>query len=311
MKKWKVAGLALALWSTFSQAEVTLHVGDQKGGMRSQLEAANRLEGLSYKIEWAEFPAAAPLAEALNAGAIDVGIIGDAPLLFAVAAGAQAKAIAVSKSDAYGTALLVRPDSPITSAADLKGKSIATNRGSIGHFVALKALESAGLSAKDVTFRFLPPSEAKLALIQGSVDVWATWEPYTAYAESVDKLRVAVSGRGLWSGNTFLAATDSALADSEKKAAIADYLTRLNAAQIWANRHPDVYGKTLAKIIGFPEDVARLSFERRHSVWQTIDNATVAQQQQTADFYHAASLLPKAVQVTPTFSHAFQVPAQG
>jgi sulfonate transport system substrate-binding protein len=311
MKKWKVAGMALALWSTFSQAEVTLHVGDQKGGMRSQLEAANRLEGLPYKIEWAEFPAAAPLAEALNAGAIDVGIIGDAPLLFAVAAGAQAKAIAVSKSDAYGTALLVRPDSPITSAADLKGKSIATNRGSIGHFVALKALESAGLSAKDVTFRFLPPSEAKLALIQGSVDVWATWEPYTAYAESVDKLRVAVSGRGLWSGNTFLAATESALADSEKNAAIADYLTRLNAAQIWANQHPDVYGKTLAKIIGFPEDVARLSFERRHSVWQTIDNATVAQQQQTADFYHAASLLPKAIQVTPTFSHAFQVPTQG
>lgn len=311
MKKWKIAGLALALWSTFSQAEVTLHVGDQKGGMRSQLEAANRLEGLPYKIEWAEFPAAAPLAEALNAGAIDVGIIGDAPLLFAVAAGAQAKAIAVSKSDAYGTALLVRPNSPITSAADLKAKSIATNRGSIGHFVALKALESAGLSAKDVTFRFLPPSEAKLALIQGSVDVWATWEPYTAYAESVDKLRVAVSGRGLWSGNTFLAATESALADSEKKAAIADYLARLNAAQIWANQHPDVYGKTLAKIIGFPEDVARLSFERRHSVWQTIDNATVAQQQQTADFYHAASLLPKAIQVTPTFSHAFQVPAQG
>ncbi|WP_435945187.1 ABC transporter substrate-binding protein [Dryocola sp. BD586] len=311
MKKWITAGLALAMWSAFSQAEVTLHVGDQKGGMRSQLEAANKLENLPYKIEWSEFPAAAPLAEALNAGAIDVGIIGDAPLLFAVAAGAQAKAIAVSKSDPYGTALLVRPDSPIKSAADLKGKSIATNRGSIGHFVALKALESAGLSAKDVTFRFLPPSEAKLALIQGSVDVWATWEPYTAYAESVDKLRVAVNGRGLWSGNTFLAATDGALADGEKKAAIADYLQRLNAAQIWANQHPDVYGKTLAKIIGFPEDVARLSFERRHSVWQTINDATVAQQQQTADFYHASSLLPKTIQVTPTFSHAFQVAHQG
>ncbi|HKM96673.1 MAG TPA: ABC transporter substrate-binding protein [Buttiauxella sp.] len=307
MKHWIVAGLALALWGNAVQAEVTLRIGDQKGGMRSQLDAAGKLEDLPYKIEWSEFPAAAPLAEALNAGAIDVGIIGDAPLLFAVAAGAQAKAIAVSKADAYGTALLVRPDSPVKSAADLKGKSIATNRGSIGHFVALKALASAGLSAKDVTFRFLPPSEAKLALIQGSVDVWATWEPYTAYAESVDKLRVAVNGRGLWSGNSFLAATDSALADLEKKAAITDYLQRLNAAQIWANQHPDIYGKALAKIIGFPEDVARLSFERRHPVWQTINDATVTQQQQTADFYYASELLPKTIQVIPTFSHAFQV----
>ena len=307
MKHWIVAGFALALWGNAVQAEVTLRIGDQKGGMRSQLDAAGKLENLPYKIEWSEFPAAAPLAEALNAGAIDVGIIGDAPLLFAVAAGAQAKAIAVSKADAYGTALLVRPDSPVKSAADLKGKSIATNRGSIGHFVALKALASAGLSAKDVTFRFLPPSEAKLALIQGAVDVWATWEPYTAYAESVDKLRVAVNGRGLWSGNSFLAATDSALDDHEKKAAITDYLQRLNAAQIWANQHPDIYAKALSKIIGFPEDVARLSFERRHPVWQTINDATVTQQQQTADFYYASELLPKTIQVTPTFSHAFQV----
>ncbi|STU73127.1 nitrate/sulfonate/bicarbonate ABC transporter periplasmic protein [Klebsiella pneumoniae subsp. ozaenae] len=51
--------------------------------MRSQLEAANALQNLPYDIKWAEFPAAAPLAEALNAGAVDAGIIGDAPLLFA------------------------------------------------------------------------------------------------------------------------------------------------------------------------------------------------------------------------------------
>ena len=93
--------------------QITLRVADQKGNMRAQLEAANKLDKLPYKIEWSEFPAAAPLAEALNAQAVDVGIIGDAPLLFAQAAGAQVKAIAVDKSDAYGTALLVKPDSPV------------------------------------------------------------------------------------------------------------------------------------------------------------------------------------------------------
>ncbi len=191
---------------------MTLRLADQKGNMRAQLEAAGALDELTYDIRWFEFPAAAPLAEALNAGAVDAGIIGDAPLLFALAAGARLKAIAVDKSDPYGTAVLVRGDSPLRSANDLKGQRIATGRGSIGHFVALKALASVGLGEKDVEFRFLGPVDAKMALANGSVDAWATWEPYTALAETADKARVLVDGRGLWAGNSFLAATDSALA---------------------------------------------------------------------------------------------------
>ncbi len=84
--------------------------------MRSQLEAANALQNLPYDIKWAEFPAAAPLAEALNAGAVDAGIIGDAPLLFATANGAPVKAIAVDKSNPAGTAVLVSPGSTLKAA---------------------------------------------------------------------------------------------------------------------------------------------------------------------------------------------------
>ena len=67
--------LALGGYAT-AQERITLRIADQKGGMRSQLEAANALQNLPYDIKWAEFPAAAPLAEALNAGAVDAGIIG-------------------------------------------------------------------------------------------------------------------------------------------------------------------------------------------------------------------------------------------
>lgn len=93
--------LALGGYAT-AQERLTLRIADQKGGMRSQLEAANALQNLPYDIKWAEFPAAAPLAEALNAGAVDAGIIGDAPLLFALANGAPVKAIAVDKSNRRG-----------------------------------------------------------------------------------------------------------------------------------------------------------------------------------------------------------------
>ncbi|SQC84940.1 nitrate/sulfonate/bicarbonate ABC transporter periplasmic protein [Klebsiella pneumoniae] len=93
--------LALGGYAT-AQERLTLRIADQKGGMRSQLEAANALQNLPYDIKWAEFPAAAPLAEALNAGAVDAGIIGDAPLLFALANGAPVKAIAVDKKQPGG-----------------------------------------------------------------------------------------------------------------------------------------------------------------------------------------------------------------
>ena len=281
-----------------AQERITLRIADQKGGMRSQLEAANALRDLPYEIKWAEFPAAAPLAEALNAGAVDAGIIGDAPLLFALANGAPVKAIAVDKSNPAGTAVLVSPDSALKSAADLKGKRIATGKGSIGHFVALKALEQAGISPKEVQWVFLGP-----------VDAWATWEPYTTQLVKTAEGKILVSGKGLLPGNTFLAATDDALKDPQKRAALQDYLTRLAGAERWAYANLDSYGKTLGEIIRFPADIARAQFANRQSQWQPLDAQTVAQQQSTANFYLANGLIRAKLDVTPTFDNGFSVPA--
>lgn len=313
MKPWKLlpilAGVLLATGQLAAHAAdaLVLRIADQKGNMRAQLEAADALKDLPYQIQWAEFPAAAPLAEALNAGVVDAGIIGDAPLLFALAAGAPVKAIAVDKSDPYGTAIIANGDTPLHSAADLKGKRIATGRGSIGHFVALKALASAGLTEKDVDFRFLGPVDAKLALANGSVDAWSTWEPYTALSEINDKAKVVVNGRGLWAGNSFLAATDKALADPARRAALQDYINRVAGAQVWAYQHLDVYSQSLSKIIGFPEAAAKLSFERRAMHWVPLDEATIAEQQKTADFYHDHGLIPQRIEARPTFDLGFTV----
>src|ERR1700691_5525719 len=75
-----------------------LKVGDQSLQTRGILEASGQLKDLPYQIEWFNFPAAQPLGEALNAGAVDVGGLGDAPLVFALAAGAQVRAVAATRS---------------------------------------------------------------------------------------------------------------------------------------------------------------------------------------------------------------------
>ena len=277
-----------------------LKAGDQKGGLLALLEAAGELKNLDYDIQWTEFPAAAPLAEALNAEAVDLGPIGDAPLIFALAQGVRVKAFAANRSDAYATALIVKADAPITDGAGLKGKSVATNRGSIGHYVTLRTLAAAGLKPSDVQFRFLAPPDAKLALVTGAVDAWATWDPYTSVAEVVDKLRVLQSGRGLWSGLSYTVATETAL--REKRPQLVDFRARVARAQLWANSHVPEYSETLARIIGIPLAAARLSFERRQTRYIPIDAALGSEQQRTADFYLEAGLLPRRLDVSGGFT---------
>ena len=298
-----VAATFLSPVLAHAQPRPLLRAGDQKGGLRALLEAAGELKNIAYDIKWSEFPAAAPLAEALNADAVDFGPIGDAPLLFTLAAGSRVKAFAANRSDAYGTAILVAPNSPLKGAASLKGKIVATNRGSIGHFVTLKALASVGLKPGDIDLRFLPPPDAKLALTQGSVDAWATWEPYTALAETGGHAKVLVNGRGLWSGLSFLAATESALRD--KRGILQDFKLRVARAQVWSYQHPAEFGAALARIIGIPAEAARLQFERRATRWQDIDSQVIADQQRTADFYLDAGLVKQRLEVRGTFDTRF------
>jgi sulfonate transport system substrate-binding protein len=69
-----VAIIVAAIHPTLAQT--TLRVGDQKSNSQAVMEAAGVLKDLPYKIEWKEFPAAAPLLEALSAGAIETGLVG-------------------------------------------------------------------------------------------------------------------------------------------------------------------------------------------------------------------------------------------
>ncbi|MFD2134184.1 ABC transporter substrate-binding protein [Novosphingobium resinovorum] len=138
-----------------------LRVGSQKGGTKALMLASGALDGAPYKIEWSEFPAAQNLLEALGSGAVDVGLVGDAPFQFAYQAGSPIKAIGAQTTQERtegALALIVPKASTIHGPKDLKGKRIATGRGSVGHYLVLRAMAAAGLGAKDVTITFLSPA---------------------------------------------------------------------------------------------------------------------------------------------------------
>ncbi len=285
-------------------ADPVLRVGDQKGGTQSLMKAASALNDLPYRLEWSQFPAAAPLLEALNANAVDVAFAGDAPTTFALAAGLPGRIIAPIRTTGAATAIMVAKDSPIRSVADLKGNKIATNRGSIGHALVLSVLAAQGWSASDITLVNLMPSEAKTALSTGAVDAWCSWGVYVAQARLVDQARVIVDGgNGLLTGLSYLVATDAAIA--ARRPVLQDFARRLATARRWARSNRDAYAKVLAAEIGISEPVARLIFNTEDPVPIAIDRQVVADEQKTVDLYYNAKLIRTHLDATKLFDASF------
>lgn len=285
------------------RAQAPLRVGDQRGNARAVMEAAGVLKGIEGRIAWSEFPAAAPLVEALNADAIDTGLVGDAPFTFGAAAGVPIKAIAATRENRDGLAILVPKDSPVQSLQDLKGKRIATGRGSIGHQLVLAALENAGLPLDAVQFVFLLPADAKAAYSSGSVDAWSTWEPYVAQEEVTAGARRVANGVGITPGLGFQATRDDAI--KSRRAELADFVRRLAAARKWANANPAGYARTWSALMNIPEPVAELWFRRAQTRVVAVDDSVAVDEQKNIDLYTRARLVRSRIKAEDVLDRTF------
>lgn len=300
-----VAGLGLAAATFKGRDDKVLRVANQKGQVKAMMIASGVLNGAPYTVEWSEFPAAQPLLEAVGGGAVDLGLAADAPFIFAYQSGSPVKAIAVQApanqaSDAL--AILVKTDSPLKSAQDLVGKSVATTRGSIGHHLLLQALERAHIPADKVRVTFLPPGDAKAAFDSGAIDAWATWTPYTNVAIK-EGARTVVDAKD-YGLPLYI---DIANADSidPKRAMLADFLQREAKAIAWARAHPDQFAQVLAKETGLPLDIARASFDRNNRIAQPIGAKIIAHEQAITARFQKADLTDGKRDVASAFDSSF------
>jgi sulfonate transport system substrate-binding protein len=303
MMRWVPAAAVLLGALASAGAQTTLRVGDQKGNSRAVMEAAGVLRDVPYQIEWKEFPAAAPLLEALGAGAIETGLVGDAPFTFAAAAGVPVKAIGAIRQSQQGLAILVPRESSVRGFEDLRGKKIATGRGSIGHQLILAALESKGWSAGDVQIVFLAPSDAKVAYSQGSVDAWSTWEPYVSQEEVLFQSRRVITAEGITPGLGFQVASSAAIRD--KRPELEDFLRRLTAARAWSQSHVGAYAETWGRLMGIPPAVALNWLGRANIRVVPVDDGIVADEQKTIDLYVRAGLIKQKLDAVDIVDRSF------
>jgi sulfonate transport system substrate-binding protein len=282
-----------------------LNVAGQKGTSRALVEAAGVLNGAPYRVAWSEFAAASPLLEALDAGAADVGGVGDAPFIFAYATGARVRAVFAYRSGGSGAsvAVVVPRGSPIRTVADLQGRTIATGKGSVGHYLLLRLLDRAGLPLDAARAVFLNPGDCKAALDRGSVDAWSTWSPYIGLATLHDDDRILADGRGLFAGYGFMAATQAAIA--AKRPLLSDFLQRLAGAYAWARSNPVPYAQALAHDTGLPLDVARDLVSRQDLSPAPITPAIATTEYQTLALFRRAGVATTRASIDQALDPSF------
>ena len=286
-----------------AQPGPTLRIGNQRGGLRSLIEASGVAEGLPYRIEWSEFPAAQPLLEALNADAVDLGTMGDLNFFSVFSSGAPITAISASRSDGASQAIVVRGDSAIRSVADLRGKRVAAARGGWTHYSLLAILHHAGIPFSDVRFSWLLPAEAALAFRTGEVDAWSVWEPYTSLEVLNFSARVLADARGLTPSASVLAVNNRALAARHDQ--LLDFVQRDARAWDWAQANRAAHAALTARIIRQPEPVLLRAYEVSRTRAVPLDEALIREFQQAVDQAHAWGVVPGRVDVARAVDPSF------
>jgi sulfonate transport system substrate-binding protein len=291
-------------------ADVTLHIGDQAGtGAQALLTAAGLIGKLPFKADWSDFTSGPPMLQAMGAGAVDVGGVGNAPPVFAAAGGDQLAIVGALQANPAGSALLVPRGSAIHSVAQLRGKKIAVAQGSSADYHLLTVLTKAGLTVHDVTLVYLQPAAGLAALTSGHVDAWDIWSPFVEESEVLDGATAIVTGTGYGSPYSFTVASRAALADPAKAAAIRDYLSLLAQAHRWASSHLSAWAAVWSKASGLPLTVMTRAAGDDYSLAVPITPAVIASEQQVADAFTASGLIPVHVDLSQFVDTAFNATA--
>ncbi|EKT4451490.1 ABC transporter substrate-binding protein [Pseudomonas putida] len=304
----QLAACVLASSLSLTAAAQTLVVGDQSFNARAVMEAAGVLDDLPYTLEWKQFTAGSPVAEALNVGSLDIGLLGDAPPLFLGALGAPIKVIAVSRQNLDGVAILARKDSNIRSLEDLRGKRAAIWKGSWSQQLLFSALDKAAVPRDALELRYLSALDASHALDGGSVDVIATWEPYVTQQER-QGARVLATAEGLIPAQSFVVANAKAV--EAKRAQISDFLQRLKKARDWTlsdPAHTEAYADAWAKRTRADRDIARAWFARARTDVAPLNPQVIVDAQKTVDFFAGLGLIknyPASSLFDTSFAAAF------
>ena len=260
---------------------------------RQQRGLENLLNPLGIEVQWSEFQFGPPTMEAMRVNAVDIGLVGDTPPIFAQAANSDLLYIAAVPGS--NEVILLPAGSKIQTLADLKGQRLAYARGSAAHNFAIATLEKSGLSPDDVNLVALAPADAAAAFEHGSIDAWAIWDPYYALYENRPGTRVLITSADIAPQNSFLIGSRSFVtANPDLTAKVIEELSRISE---WAaaNR-PDV-ARLVSDGTGMPYETELRVMQRYPFKIVPVTDAHIHSQQAIADRFLRLGIIPRKIDV--------------
>ncbi|HID9894145.1 aliphatic sulfonate ABC transporter substrate-binding protein [Serratia ureilytica] len=279
--------------------ERELRIGYQKFGNLGVLKARQSLEqhfaAQRISVLWSEFPAGPQLLHALDGDEIDFGTTGEVPPIFAQAQGNALVYVGFEPPAPQSVAMVVPQDSLIRSAADLRGKRIALNKGSNVHYLLLQMLDEQGMTLNDVRIVYAPPKYPLSATDLQAVDAWMMWDPLLSDAQRSGELRVIADGtQRVLNQQFYLARRDFAERSGDL---LQPLMQALQHTGRYIAAQPREAARHLSDELGLASASLELALSRRSHEIRAMDLQVIRQQQSIADRFYALGLLPKAIAV--------------
>ncbi|QHW32148.1 ABC transporter substrate-binding protein [Paenibacillus rhizovicinus] len=147
--------------------------------------------GVNVDLKW--FPVYSDSLQALATGKVDANSQTLSDTLAPASKGIGLKAVLVNDNSFGGDAIVSKPG--IGSIKELKGKTVATELGTVDHLLLLTALAQNGMSEKDVNYVNMTVNDAGPAFISGKTDASVLWEPFQTTAVKEGKGKILFSSK--------------------------------------------------------------------------------------------------------------------
>lgn len=290
-------------------SKVTLRVG-QTGWPAYELALKTAgLDDTPYKVEYNTFQGGNLCLQAMASDQIDFTGSSETPPVFSLESQNQGnfKIVAVSHASTLLQELVIPKGSNIKSVADLKGKKVGYINATTAQYFLIKMLEEAGLKWEDIDAKQLSTADGVTALTGGQIDAFASYgvSIIAAHKNGATTLKGADK---ILSGYFPYEASVTALEDEGKKAAITDYLGRLEKANQWKRDNPEEWAKVSSKPQGFSEEEGLDTFKKQEEQAKSeviiIDDKVKKSEQDLSDVFFSVGLLKNKQDVNNLYSDA-------
>jgi sulfonate transport system substrate-binding protein len=283
---------------------VTINFADQFKEYQTVFAATGVLKGAPYKVSYSEFIGGPPIVEAETGGSVDLGDMAETPTIFAQAANDPVKVVAATKGAVASQSpydIVVPKGSPITKVSELRGKSIGVQLGTVEQYVLIQILKKAGIPYSAVTVDNLAVTNASNAVANGKVQAAVISQPLIALDLHAGTVTQLVSGAGYTQSLGYLTASDAALNNPAKAAAIADFINRFYKAGAILLKDPKLAAETYVKTYSVPLAVAEAAVKSVQAVGTPITPAIIKYQQTEANTFTQLGLIPAKINVSKIF----------